>query len=292
MTTNEIKKFVLKLIRDPNSYKYNFGHVLVLAGSTIMPGSGALCCLGALRAGVGLVTYAVKVKSLTQISMFSKPEVMFFIYKTAADIIEFVKTKKVSSLIIGPGLIDDSNVLRNFILKILFSVNIPIILDASGISCFNSYSDKFKNTKAKLIITPHMGEFSKLLNIHIETIRKFKQKITSEYATINSLVCVLKGKNTIVASDKRIYINDTGTPAMSIAGSGDVLCGIIAAFTSIESDIFNATKFAVFIHGLAGEMSEKARGQIGVIASDIAENICYVIKDMMIPYINLYSMIK
>jgi NAD(P)H-hydrate epimerase len=280
MKKREIKKFILKLKRKPDSHKYDFGHVLIIAGSKIMPGAGILACLGALRSGAGLVTYAVKNEFLNQVCAISKPEIMFFIYETASDIIDFIKSRKISSIVIGPGLKADKNMLREFIKKILSSVDTPVVLDASGLACFNCITDELKNVKAKLIITPHLGEFSKLLDIGSDIVKNNREKVVSEFAKENSLLCVLKGNNTLVVSDKKMYINNTNTPAMATAGSGDVLSGVIASFVNITDDIFEAVKFAVFVHGIAGKAAENDKGQAGVISSDIAENICYAVKQL------------
>jgi NAD(P)H-hydrate epimerase len=282
MKEKEIRDFASKLKRKPDSHKYNFGHVLVIAGSNTMPGAGALCCLGALRSGSGLVTYAVRDNFLGQACAVSKPEIMFFVYKTSRDILDFIKSRKVASIVIGPGLKDDSSILCRFIKKIISAVNIPVILDASGLACFNGTMGELKTANAKLIITPHSGEFSKLLNIQSAVIENDREKIVSDFAESNSLVCVLKGSNTFISCGKKKYNNRTGTPAMATAGSGDVLSGIISSFVNVTDDVFEATTFAVFIHGLAGEITEKDKGMTGVIASDIAENVCYAIKHMMV----------
>jgi NAD(P)H-hydrate epimerase len=280
MKKQEIKNFIFKLKRKPDSNKYNFGHVLIIAGSKSMPGAGVLCCLGALYSGVGLVTYAVKEDFLLQACSMSKPETIFLVYKTALDILKYVKSRKVTSIAIGPGLKAD----YKFIHKIISSVDVPIVLDASGLAVFNGISDKLNGVKSKLILTPHFGEFSKLLNISVDSLKNHRAKIVSDFAIKNSLTCVLKGKNTIVAFDGKIYTNNTGTPAMSTAGSGDALSGMIAAFVNIGNDIFEAVKFAVFVHGLAGESAEKEKYQISVTASDIAENIHRALKQLHVDY--------
>ncbi|MDR1122625.1 MAG: NAD(P)H-hydrate dehydratase [Endomicrobium sp.] len=276
MKKQEIKNFICKLKRKPDSHKYDFGHVLVIAGSKTMPGAGVLCCLGAFYSGAGLVTYAVKENFLIQACSLSIPETLFYIYKTVSDILSYVKLKKVASIVIGPGLESD----YKFVHKIISSVNIPVVLDASGIAIFNGISDKLNDAKSNLILTPHLGELSKLLNISVGSIKANRTKIVADFADKNSLICVLKGKDTLVASCEKIYINNTGTPAMATAGSGDVLSGVIAAFINIDYDIFEAVKFAVFVHGLAGELAEKEKCQISIVASDIAENIYRAIKQI------------
>ena len=90
---------------------------------------------------------------------------------------------------------------------------------------------------------------------------------------------VLKGHNTVVADYKgNLYINKTGNPGMATAGSGDVLTGMIAAFLGQGLNAFNAAKYAVYLHGLAGDLAAKEKTQIGMIASDIIDKIPEAIK--------------
>jgi len=271
MNKQDIKNFTAQLKRKPESHKYDYGHVLVIAGSKNMPGAGVLCCNSAMRSGAGLVTYAVQESFFASACAMSKPETMFFVYKAADDILKFIKNRKVSSVVIGPGLVIDSK-LWSFILKIITSVNIPVILDASGISAFNNNYAGLKKAKAKLILTPHVGEFTKLIG------QGGHGSEAKAFARDNNVIFVLKGHNTLVSNGVETYKNYSGTPAMATAGSGDVLSGAIAALAGILPDLFEAVKSAVFAHGLAGEISEKDKGSSGVIASDIAENICYAIK--------------
>lgn len=279
MKKQEIKKIALKLKRKPESHKYDYGHIMVIAGSRIMPGAGILCCNAAMRAGAGLVTYAVKENFLSFACSMANPETMFFIYKNAEEIKKFIKDRKVSALVIGPGL-EKGERTYQLIKEIIYSVKIPIILDASGLASFYNKVGDLKKAKAKLIITPHSGELSKLINKSVKAIEDYREKIAETVSKENSLICVLKGHKTIVSSGKKFYKNTSGTPAMATAGSGDVLSGIIAAFASIDDDLFEAAKYAVYIHGKAGELAEKNKG-IGIIASDICENVCYIIKEIM-----------
>jgi NAD(P)H-hydrate epimerase len=65
---------------------------------------------------------------------------------------------------------------------------------------------------------------------------------------------------------------------MSTAGSGDVLTGMIAAFLGQGLDAFNAAKYAVYLHGLAGDLAAKKKTQMGMVASDIIDEIPAAIK--------------
>ncbi|MDR0890741.1 MAG: hypothetical protein LBM05_01275, partial [Endomicrobium sp.] len=97
-----INDFIKKLRRNVNTHKYHYGHTLVIAGSQTMPGAGILCCLGAMRSGIGLVTHAVRQNCLNQIYMMCHPEVLLCIYKTVEDVLSYIKNKHISSLVIGP----------------------------------------------------------------------------------------------------------------------------------------------------------------------------------------------
>jgi len=274
METEQIKKFTLKLNRNPESNKYDFGHVLVVAGSKTMPGAGVLCCVAAMRAGAGLVTYAVEESFLTAACAMSKPESMFFVYSGAGDIINFVKERKVKAIVLGPGLLVNGGHLLRFVKKIIRSVNIPVVLDASALTCLGGKTSMFKKAKAKLILTPHAGEFAKLTNTDVIPEGSRRDSVVQKFAKENSLILALKGHNTVVSDGDNTYVNDSGTPAMATAGSGDVLSGIIAAFACIDRDLFESVSFAVWVHGLAGEAAEEEKGETSVIASDIVENIC------------------
>ena len=276
MNKYEIKKFVLELERPDDSNKYDYGHILIVAGSKFMPGAGVLCSNAAMRAGAGLVTHAVGENFLAQTASMSKPETMFFIYKNAGDIIDFINGRKVSSVVIGPGL-EKSDELSDFIEKIAASVDLPLILDAAALTL----NLPLKGAKAKLILTPHLGEFKKMPSSVIS--KDFsRESAVRNFALQNFLVFLLKGHNTVVSDGNNIYINETGTPAMATAGSGDVLSGIIAAFAARGFAPFEAAKFGVYVHGLAGESAQKEKGENGVIASDICENVPYVLRQLTI----------
>ncbi|MDR0486596.1 MAG: NAD(P)H-hydrate dehydratase, partial [Elusimicrobiota bacterium] len=155
---------------------------------------------------------------------------------------------------------------------IVNSIEMPVILDASGLASFAGRYKDLQKASAKLILTPHIGEFSKLINRPAPFIMENSQSIAKEFAMKNNAILVLKKHNTAVSDGANLYINQSGTPAMASAGSGDVLSGIIGALSAIDKDLFEAASFAVFIHGLAGEIAEEEKGN-GLTATDLIENI-------------------
>ncbi|MDR3113607.1 MAG: NAD(P)H-hydrate dehydratase, partial [Endomicrobium sp.] len=209
MNASEIKNFGLKLKRRAECNKYDFGHILVIAGSKNMVGAGVLCANAVMRCGAGLVTYACGENFLAQAASMSKPESMFFSYRNSEDVINFVKTRKVSAAVIGPGL-QISRGLKGFINKIISSIDIAVVLDASALSAYSSGKvSELKSAKAKLILTPHLGEFAKLQSIDKDAVKTIKNRIdcVKNFSKRNSLICLLKGRNTIVSDGNKVYVN-------------------------------------------------------------------------------------
>jgi NAD(P)H-hydrate epimerase len=78
--------------------------------------------------------------------------------------------------------------------------------------------------------------------------------------------------------ENNLYINKTGNPGMATAGCGDVLAGMVAAFLAQGLEAFSASKYAVYLHGLAGDLAAKEKTQLGMVASDIIAKIPEAIK--------------
>jgi NAD(P)H-hydrate epimerase len=120
---------------------------------------------------------------------------------------------------------------------------------------------------------------ARLIGTSVATVQSKRKQIAQRFAKDYKITVVLKGHHTAVADYKgNLYVNRTGNPGMSTAGSGDVLTGMIAAFLGQGLNAFNAAKYAVYLHGLAGDLAAKKKTQIGMIASDIIEKIPEAIK--------------
>lgn len=275
--------------RKPNSHKGNFGHILILAGSAGFSGAGILASLSAIRSGAGLVTLGIP-KSLNTPLLKIKPvEIMTLplaetkegtiSYKAYTKLFSFLK--KIDIVALGPGLSQNKST-QKLIRLLILKTSLPLVIDADGLNALCKHLDiLYKRGKKNLItiITPHQGEMSRLINMNIGLLQKERKDVAKKLAKEYNAMVVLKGKNTIVASPKQeIYINKTGNPGMSTAGSGDVLTGVIAAFLAQKLNAFKAAKYAVYIHGLAGDLAAKEKTQIGMIASDIINKIPEALK--------------
>ena len=277
-----IKKFPK---RCADSHKGDFGHVLVIAGSSGYTGAAYLTSQAAVRSGSGLVTlaiakslYGILAKKLTEVMVRPFPETKesSLGLKAEKGLLQFAK--KCNSFAIGPGLSQNKEtgeLVRNLVSKI----EGPIILDADGINAFRGHASELKRSGASLILTPHPGELAELTGKSVAQIQKNRKDIARKCANEYNIVLVLKGHNTVVATpDGKVYINDSGNAGMASGGVGDVLTGIIAAFVAQGADNFNASVLGVYFHGLAGDLALKDKGPLGLIATDLLDKLPEALK--------------
>jgi NAD(P)H-hydrate epimerase len=271
------------LRRKSKAHKGDFGHVFILAGSSRFSGAAVLCSEGAMRTGAGMVTLGVP-KNLNNAIIKIKPkEVMTLPLPETKEgtlsangygkIKDFIKN--VDVLALGPGLTQNKST-RELVRKIISRIDKPAVVDADGL---NALVGHLNLLQAEKILTPHPGEMARLIGTSVATVQSKRKQIAQRFAKDYKITVVLKGHHTAVADYKgNLYVNRTGNPGMSTAGSGDVLTGMIAAFLGQGLNAFNAAKYAVYLHGLAGDLAAKKKTQIGMIASDIIEKIPEAIK--------------
>ena len=156
-------------------------------------------------------------------------------------------------------------------------INKPQVIDADALNALAGHLNILRSKgkrKKEMILTPHPGEMSRLLNLSVAKVQSNRDRIAKKFALDYGVTLVLKGNRTVVKDYRNnSYKNLTGNPGMSTAGSGDVLTGMIAAFLALGLDAFRAAKFAVYLHGLAGDLAAKEKTQISMVASDIIEKI-------------------
>lgn len=269
------------LRRNPSCHKNDFGHVLVLAGSARMLGAAALTCLSAMRAGAGLVTLGIP-KSLNSTAQKKiSPVVMTWplpetkeksLSEKAYPIIK-KECSRYDAIALGPGLSQNAST-KKLILRIISSINKPLIIDADALNALSKNPKILKKTKSIKILTPHQGEMSRLINQPTKFIKNNREVISKAFSRKYNCILILKGHHTVVAApNKKIYINKTGNVGMATAGSGDILTGILAAFIAQGIDGFKSAKTAVLIHGKAGNIAAQRKGKASLIATDIIDAI-------------------
>ncbi|MFA4905442.1 MAG: NAD(P)H-hydrate dehydratase [Candidatus Margulisiibacteriota bacterium] len=251
--------------RKPNTHKGDYGKVFILAGSEGMLGAAILCSRGALRVGAGLVYLEVPEKSKEAVNL-ATPEVVMATRDTAL---------KCSALAVGPGLGWRRTAARDLLFKLNDDrITCPVVLDADGLMAFVNDIGSLQKLNLNLILTPHPGEMGRLLNRRSEEIQKNREKVAGEAAKLFNCVVVLKGNRTLIADNTgKIATNETGNPGMATAGMGDVLTGMIAGLAGQGWSPFEAAVTGVHLHGLAGDLAAKEKGEYGMIASDLVEMI-------------------
>lgn len=274
------------LQRKVKSHKGNYGHILILAGSSRFSGAALLCAESALRSGAGLVTLGIP-KSINLALIRNKPKEAMTLplpetkegtlsLTAFAKIIHFLKNADV--LIIGPGLGRNKSTYA-LARKIIKKISLPMVIDADALNALNNCLGILKAHKGELVLTPHQMEMARLFSMQVDFIKKNRKLVAKKFAKHYNSTIILKGHNSVVTDGARhFYINKTGNPGMASAGSGDVLSGIIGAFLAQGLDAFRAAKYAVYIHGLAGDIAAKDKTQMGLIASDIIDRIPDAIK--------------
>lgn len=279
----------LLLTRGSKTHKGTYGRVGILGGSRGMTGSIYLSSKASLRSGAGLV-YTIIPKSLETIMSIKLTEPIirsiddgglgYFTRDSENHILEFIKDMDVLAL--GPGLgVDQARV--DLVSNIVRNASKPLVIDADGLNCLSRNMEVLCDRKSDIIITPHLGEASRMLGISIEEIERDREYYARLLAEKYNVFTVLKSETTILASPKGdIYINNIGNPGMATAGSGDVLTGIIAGLLGQGLEIFDGVKLGIYIHSLAGDLAADDKGEYGMIASDILDNIPYAIKEYML----------
>lgn len=251
--------------RKPDSHKGDYGHILIIAGSLRYSGAALLCAKAAMAAGAGMVTAAMP-RSVCMAILKTKPDELMllpvaetpdsFVRKSAYGRI-FAFSNKVDVIAIGPGLSTNIST-QALVRKIVKTIRKPMVVDADALNAVAGRIDtKFP---AGTVVTPHPGEMARLTGIPVHVIQKRRKEVAKNYARRYNITVVLKGNHTVVAAaDGRVFINRTGNPGMATAGTGDVLTGIIAAFLGQGIEAFEAAKFGVYLHGLAGDMAARKK---------------------------------
>lgn len=269
-------------LRPENSNKGTFGRVLVIGGSPCMSGAAYFSAKAAYRTGAGLV-HILTHEDNRIILQTQLPEAVLSTYSensfnedTISEAIE-----KADVIVIGVGL--GQSQLAKKLLSLCFSVaDAPIIADADALNIISKELALLDNLSVPLIITPHMMEMARLCHTDVSEVMANTVGFATAFAEKNSLICVLKDHETIVADgndSSRVYLNKSGNSGMSTGGSGDVLTGIIAALIAQGLPMYEAATLGVYVHGLAGDAASDDLGEYSVMASDIIDHISTIIKD-------------
>jgi NAD(P)H-hydrate epimerase len=293
ITREEVKTLLPR--RPGDAYKGTCGRVVLIAGSTGMTGAAALASTSTLRIGAGMAILGTP-KTLNDIMEIKLTEVMTkplpdvrkkgaLALRGLGEIIQLFEWA--DCLALGPGLGQHFETIE-LVRRILKRTNLPTLVDADGLNAIAKDSSILKEINIPLILTPHIGELSRLINAPIEEIAKDRMRYALDAAGEFGCVLVFKGAPTIVAEPGgQIYVNSSGNAGMATAGSGDVLTGIIIGLVAqmsfdrrgrdVNTIMLDAANCGIYIHGLTGDLAREEKGEMGMIAGDMMEKISQAI---------------
>ena len=188
---------------------------------------------------------------------------------TPAALAELLDRARESDVVaVGPGLGRGLG-MPSLVSALVTAIAVPMVLDADGLNACVGRMEVLEQRKGALIITPHPGEFGRLLGIPTAQVQAARETLAVEFAQKTGTVVLLKGHATIVTDGSSVFVNETGNPGMATAGSGDVLTGLIAAILGQGLAPFAAAQLGANIHGLAGDLAVADLGEEGLIATDL-----------------------
>ena len=263
--------------RDPYAHKGEFGRVMILAGSMGYTGAAAMAARAALRCGSGLVT--VLVPQAVYLIVASKLDEAM-VHPVACDgggrvclkAKETVHAHLAASdcALLGPGL-GRSGELRELLAWLVEKSDQPLVLDADGLNAFAGHIDVLRRAVCPVILTPHGGEFARLLpDVPLPREDLFARCMAAKrLAEQSGCIVLLKGHRTVITDGKTIYVNQTGNPGMATGGSGDVLSGIIVSLLGQGVEPLEAAALGAWLHGAAGDLCAAELGQCGMLPGDM-----------------------
>ena len=255
--------------REKFSNKGDFGHVMILGGSYGKIGAVNLASRAALSSGAGLVT-AYAPKCGYHSLQTAIPEVMVITDSDETNISNIQFDIEPTVIGVGVGLGTSSRTIKTFE-AFLKSNKSKLVIDADALNLLSKKKTLLKLLPEQSILTPHPKELERLIGKWSDDFDKLeKVKVFSKKYNV---IVLIKGANSITVYLDKLYVNTTGNPGMSTAGSGDVLTGIISGLIAQGYESLSATVFGVYLHGKSADIAIEDYGYQSLIASHIIENL-------------------
>ena len=281
----EINPLIEFLPKDKDGHKGDFGHALFITGASGYFEAPYLSTLSFLKAGGGHSHLAAPRSILPFIA--NKGNEIVFVPQAETDSGSIALQNKQALLelstqmdivVLGPGLSLDSET-QQLARELTAEIDKPLLVDGDGITALCQDLGVVKERQAETILTPHMGEMSRLTGTSVREIDDRKVDVLQRTTTELNSTVVLKGAHSLIGyPDGCVFINTSGNPGMATAGSGDVLTGAIGAMFGLGLPLQTAVRQGVFVHGLAGDLAVEDRGEDGITAQDILDHLPLAMK--------------
>jgi hydroxyethylthiazole kinase-like uncharacterized protein yjeF len=253
-----------KLLRSSDSHKGNYGSVAVIGGAEGMVGAALLAGRAAIQLGAGKVWLGLIDKCISVDPI--QPELMLYSANT------LLKNYTPTQLLIGPGL--GQSPAAHQLLKKLLQSNTPLIIDADGLNLIARHAHLqhiLQQRSSETLLTPHPAEAARLLACSTADIQNNRINAIQHLGEHFKCHIILKGHETLIyaPNEQDVLLNQTGNPALSSAGQGDILGGLILALWAQGLTLLEASACGVHLHGkVADTWRQSQSNAIGLTASE------------------------
>lgn len=255
--------------RFKHSHKGDYGKVVIIAGSPSFSGAAILCSKACVKSGAGLVKL-LHPKGMDSIFENSLTEVMTIGYADNLEIEELLAWSDV--VLIGPGL-GTTDVAKQILKKILLNYNKTLVIDADGLNILASMKHLLKESKANILLTPHLGELSRLCDISLTELQKDVLNLARKFVEEYSLSLLVKSSVSFYLDNSSLIFTTAGNDGLSTGGSGDVLAGIITSFIGQKLNIQEAAVNGSLYLGRISELLAQTTRTFSLTPTAIIDNI-------------------
>ena len=274
-------------MRDRYAHKGDFGKALLLCGAVGYTGAAALAARAALRSGAGLVTVLTSKEAYPIVAAKLDEAMVRPVACDAAGRVSFAaegeileQMARADCALLGPGL-GRSAELDALIVSLVRAARCPVVLDADGLNAVAGHIDVLREAGVPVILTPHDGEFVRLLpdkpSLPAADIAA-RCHAAAHLAKESGCIVLLKGHRTVITDGEEYYVNFTGNPGMATGGSGDVLSGIIVSLLGQGVPPLQAAALGAWLHGAAGDLCAAEIGECGLLAGDMIDACARLLK--------------
>lgn len=271
--------------RASTANKGDFGKLLNISGSATMTGAAMMSTLAAMRSGAGIVRLATVKSAAAMVAPHLMEAITIPLEQDSEGGIDIGcineligLTEKSTACLLGCGLSVTAST-KQLVEYIIKNINCSLILDADGLNCIAGNTALIRAAKKPVIITPHIGEMARLVDMSIGDVIENAQNIAKVFAKENNCTVVLKSHKTLIATQSgELYENTTGNAGLAKGGSGDVLAGMIASLTAQGLPPLNAAICGVYLHGDCADSLSQRMSLYTMLARDIIEEIPFAFK--------------